>query len=98
MQLRVAWSQGNGLLQRGDRVVEMFLGNLNIGAQFQRFECGLLPRPGAVQFGQRVVILLLLEQKMHEPRTGSGVVWYGGEVLAISISGFRFVLGIEASR
>ncbi len=97
-QLGIAGSQGYGLLERDDGIVEFLPGNLNIGAELEGLERRRLSFRGAVQSGEGFVIFLLVEEGANVSRFGSGILGMESEIFLIGVGGFGPVLGLQALR
>src|SRR5580692_6152671 len=98
MKLCVIGRESDGFAKGSDGIVPLFLGNLNVGAETERIEGGGLAGIGAVEFGQRGVVLLLLEEKMDYARLRAGSIGLNREIVAVRGSGLGLLLRVESLR
>src|SRR6267378_8035779 len=72
VQLRVFGRQRESLLKRGDRIIPLLPCNLDVRAELERLERGLLARVQAIEFREGFAVLFLFHEKMDKPSAGFG--------------------------
>ena len=97
-ELRVFGREGDGALKRGDGVIEMFLRDLDIGAEAQRVGAGWLVFVGAIELGKGFVVILLLDEKMYDAGANGLIVWLEHKIFAIGVGGLGLPFRVERLR
>src|SRR5262249_16378080 len=77
---------------------ELLLPDLDVGAKLQRFKPRRLAGVSAIQLSERVIVLLLIDEKMNQPGARPGIIGINCEIVAVGASGFGFLLRFEALR
>ena len=98
VKFRVVGRERDSFAKRDDGIVPFFLGNLDVGAGAERIHGGRLSGVRAVEFCERGIVLLLLDQKMDRSRLRARRVRLNGEIVAISGRSFRFFLRVKCLR
>ena len=97
-ELRILRRQRDRALERGDGVVEMFLRDLNVGAKAKRVGARRFVFVGAIEFGERFVVILLLDEIMNDARASGLVVRLEREIFSVSVGGFGLPFRVERLR
>ena len=82
-------------MQRSNGIVEMFLRDLNVGAEAQRVGAWRLALFGAVKFGESFVVILLFDERMNDTRASGLIVRLEDEIFAIGLGGFGLPFRVE---
>ena len=97
-ELRVLGRERDGALESGDGVVEMFLRDLNVGAEAERVGARSFVFVGAVEFGERLIVILLRDEVVDNASAGGLVVGLEREIFSVGVGGFGLPFRVERLR